>query len=79
MNTKSISEQHKKQLEEIGHYLKNLRLDESLSQLELSEHLSLHQNTIQRIEVGSNATLLTIFELADFYGLQPSELMSILD
>ena len=79
MNPTPISKQHKKQLEIIGLYLKNLRLGENLSQLELSEQVNLHYNTIQRIEKGANSTLVTIFELADFFNVMPSQLMDILD
>ena len=79
MKSKPISKQHKKQLEIIGLYFKNLRIEENLSQLELSEQLNLHQNTIQRIEKGANATLLTIFELTGFFGIKPSELLLIID
>jgi transcriptional regulator with XRE-family HTH domain len=79
MNTKPISLQHQKQLNAIGLYLKNIRLDERMTQLEVGEQINLHYNTIQRTESGANTTLITIFELADFYGIKPSELLSIID
>ena len=79
MNPKPNSKQHKKQLEIIGLYLKNLRLGENLSQLELSEQVNLHYNTIQRIESGKNSSLLSIMELADFFQISLSDLMSIMD
>ena len=80
MKSKPISNKHKIRLETLGLFIKNIRLlEENLSQLELSENLNLHNNTIQRIEKGANTTLITIFELADFMGVKPSELLSILD
>jgi len=80
MKSKPISTKHKIQLENLGLFIKNIRLlEENLSQLGLSENLNLHQNTIQRIEKGANTTLITIFEMSDFLGVKPSELLSILD
>ena len=80
MKTKPISPKHKIQLESLGLFIKNIRLlEENLSQLELSQELNLHHNTIQRIEKGTNTTLITIFEISDFLGVKPSELLSILD
>jgi transcriptional regulator with XRE-family HTH domain len=79
MKTRPVSTQHQKQLEIIGLYIKNLRLEENLTQLELSEQLNLHYNTIQRIEKGANTTLITIFELAEFFGLTSAEILSIIE
>lgn len=80
MKIKPISPKHKIQLETLGLFIKNLRLlEENLSQLELSLQLNLHHNTIQRIEKGANTTLITIFEISDFLGVKPSELMSIFE
>lgn len=79
MKSKPISIEHKKHLEIIGLYLKNLRLGENLSQLELSEQLNLHHNTIQRVEKGANTTLVTIFLLAEFFGLTSAEILSIIE
>ena len=79
MKKKRIPEHHQKQLDTIGIFIKNIRLGENLSQLELSEQLNLHHNTIQRIEKGANSTLLTLFELADYMGYKPYEILEILD
>ena len=80
MKTKPISPKHKIQLETLGLFIKNIRLlEENLSQLELSQHLNVHHNTIQRIEKGKNANLLSIIEIADKLEVSLSELFSILD
>jgi transcriptional regulator with XRE-family HTH domain len=79
MNTKPIPDRHKKQLELIGLYLKNLRINENLTQEEVSVQVNLHQNTIQRVERGMNTNVTTILILALFYDHQPSILFSILD
>lgn len=80
MKSKPISQKHKIQLESLGLFIKNIRLlEENLSQLELSQEMNLHQNTIQRIEKGANTTLITIFEISDFLGVKPSELMAIFE
>jgi transcriptional regulator with XRE-family HTH domain len=79
MNTKPIPDRHKKQLELIGLYLKNLRINENLTQAEVSVQVNLNQNTIQRVERGMNTNVTTILTLALFYDHQPSILFSILD
>jgi transcriptional regulator with XRE-family HTH domain len=80
MKSKPISPKHKIKLETLGLFIKNIRLlEENLSQLELSQQLNLHHNTIQRIEKGANTTLITIFEIAEFFNTTPAELMSIIE
>ena len=78
MIRKPIPDLHKKQLEAISNYLRELRFREGLTQTELSEQVNLHRNTIQRAENGGNTTLLTIFELADALDISPTELFSII-
>lgn len=78
MSSKPIPDLHKKQLETISTYLRELRFSEGLTQTELSEKVSLHRNTIHRAENGGNTTLLTIFELADALDISASELFSII-
>ena len=79
MKSKPIPEPHQKKLELLGLYLKNLRINENLTLVEVGEQTNLHHNTIQRAESGANSTLLTYLELSDFYCVQLSELVSILD
>jgi len=70
---------HQKKLNILSQYLREIRFNENLSQIEVSNELDLHYNTILRAENGKNMTILTLFELADFYEIQVSELFSILD
>jgi transcriptional regulator with XRE-family HTH domain len=39
----------------------------------------LHRNTLLRVENSQNYTIKTLLKLADYYGIQPSEIMSIID
>lgn len=79
MNTKPIPDHHQKNLQALSHYLRELRFNENLSQLELSYEINLHQNTIQRMESNKNYSMLSFFEICHFYDYKPSEILSILD
>jgi transcriptional regulator with XRE-family HTH domain len=79
MNTKSVPEEQLKQLYGISNYLKELRINENMTQLEVSHETGLHRNTMLRVESSKNFTLLTFLLLADFYNISPSQLFSILD
>jgi transcriptional regulator with XRE-family HTH domain len=79
MKTQQIPEHHHKRLDTLGIYLRELRYSEGKTLMELSEHLDIHRNTIQRAETSKNMTLQTLFELADFYDIKVSELLSVLD
>jgi len=72
---KQISPDHQKKLETIACYLRELRLNEGMTQNEVE---SIHRNTISRIEHAKNFNLVSLFEICDFYGIQPSELLSII-
>lgn len=72
---KAISEEHQKRLDLIASYLRELRFSETLTQKEISSELNLHLNTIIRLENGHNMTLLSLFELCDFYGVTLSEIL----
>lgn len=73
---KIITDQHQKRLSELGCYFRELRFNENMSQKEVCQGVNLHQNTLQRIENGSNYTLLALFEIADFYSVPISEILS---
>ena len=79
MKPEQIPEHHQKRLDRLSLYLRELRYSEGKTLMELSEHLDIHRNTIQRVETSKNTTLQTLFELVDFYGIQVSELLSVLD
>jgi len=53
----------------VSNLLRNYRINEGISQQELSEHTNLHYNTIYRLEQGlpvSFLTLLRVTEALDF-------------
>ena len=79
MKTQQVPEHHHKRLDTLGIYLRELRYSEGKTILQLSEHLDIHRNTIQRAETSKNMTLQTLFVLADFYSIRVSELLSIID
>jgi transcriptional regulator with XRE-family HTH domain len=71
---KTIPNQNRKRLEYLSTFLRELRLNEGMTQKELSQHMKLHRNTIIRAENAKNLTLLSLFELADALDLSPKEL-----
>ncbi len=73
---KTISEHNKKRLEEIGLLLHELRLNECMTQKELSDNIDLHRNTIIRIENSKNVTLISLFEIIDYYNINLCELFA---
>jgi transcriptional regulator with XRE-family HTH domain len=79
MSSKPIPEQHQKRLEYLSNFLHELRLNENLTQKELSEKLNLHRNTIIRAEAAKNMTLVSLFELADALDFNISDLFSDID
>jgi hypothetical protein len=71
MSSKPISKKHQKRLDLIATYLRELRLNEGLTQNELTHNL--HRNTIIRAENSKNLTLLSVFELVDAMGISLQE------
>ena len=65
MQKKQVPDLHRKRLEYLSTYFKELRYSENMTQKELSENMNLHRNTIVRAENAKNLTLLSVFELAD--------------
>jgi len=74
---KQISPENQKRLDTIACYLRELRLNENLSQKEVES--GLHRNTISRVENARNFNILSLFEIADFFSLSPAEILSILN
>lgn len=65
----------KKDLQKFGKRLKALRLDHSLTQLELAEILDMSPNFIGMIERGErNTTVETVFRIARALNVKPSNL-----
>jgi transcriptional regulator with XRE-family HTH domain len=74
MPNKPIPEQHLKRLESLSIFLRELRINDGLTQNELSQQIQLHRNSIIRAENARNITLLSLFELADALDISPNEL-----
>jgi len=74
VSRKQIPDQHRKRLETLSTFLRELRFNEGLTQHELSKNLNLHRNTIIRAENAQNLTLISLFELADALNINPKEL-----
>jgi len=64
---------HHKRLAYFGEYLKQLRLNEGLTQYNVASFINVSRNSLQNAESGRNVTFLTISKLADFYELSLSE------
>ena len=65
----------KKDLQKFGKRLKTLRLNHSLTQLELAEILDMSPNFIGMIERGErNTTVANIFKIARALNVKPSSL-----
>ena len=77
MASKPIPEHHLKKLEHLSSYLRELRFTEGLTQKEVSEDLAVHLNTLIRAETSKNVTLLSLFELAEYYQIDVHELFLI--
>ncbi len=79
MKTKPAIKNQQKKFEAIGTYLREIRLNENMSQGEVAIETGLSRNTISRIETSKNFSLITFLILSDLYQLTPSEILSILD
>jgi transcriptional regulator with XRE-family HTH domain len=73
MSRKPVSNINRKRLLELSTFLRELRLNNNLTQQELSNYI-LHRNTIIRAENNHNITLITLFELADALDISLGEL-----
>jgi transcriptional regulator with XRE-family HTH domain len=63
---KEIQEHQRKRLEEISLFIKNWRINEGLTQLELSKLTDTHVNTIQKFEKhNNNISVITLFACID--------------
>ncbi len=79
MPTKSVNNRYQKHFDLISAYLRELRSSENKTQVEVGDESGLHRNTLLRVENSKNFTIVTLFQLADYYGMQPSEIISIID
>ena len=60
---------HQKRLYYIGHYLKELRIDQGMTQYEAAILIGISRNCLQLAESGHNMTFLTLSKLTDFFEL----------
>ncbi len=76
MKTKDIPEHNKERLKAISAFLKEYRISNGYSQLDLSTTANLSRNTIVRMESScpENLTLLTVFETADALELDVNQI-----
>lgn len=64
---------HHKRLAYFGEYLKQLRLNEGLTQYNVASFINVSRNSLQNAESGRNVTFLTLSKITDFYGLSLAE------
>ena len=64
---------HHNRLAYLGEYLRQLRINEGLTQIEVVSAIGISRNTLQNAEHGLNFTFLTISKLTEFYDLSLSE------
>ncbi len=76
MKTKDIPEHNKERLQAISAFLKEYRISNGYSQLDLSTTANLSRNTIVRMESScpENLTLMTVFETADALELDVNQI-----
>ncbi|MGI6322615.1 MAG: helix-turn-helix domain-containing protein [Bacteroidales bacterium] len=74
MIKKTYPHEYYEKLKNIASLIREYRLANGYTQIELAEHLNLHRNTLSRAERGENLTLLTLIELCETLELDMSEL-----
>jgi len=81
MKAKTITSENQKRLEIFGMYIRELRRNQGLTQIGLSNNPNPtpHRNTIVRAEAGKNISILTAFELADALDVEIRELFEMVE
>jgi len=74
MIKKTYPEEYHKKLGSIAGLIREYRINNGYTQMELAESLNLHRNTLSRVERGANLNLLTLIELCETLELDMSEL-----
>lgn len=77
--TKNIPEHFQQKLNSLSQVLVECRFNENQSQMDVSDDIDIHRNTIVRAENGKNITLVSLFMLADYYEMSISDLFSIIE
>lgn len=76
VKTKEIPEHNKERLQAITAFMKEYRIGNGYSQLEVSDSANISRNTIVRMESScpENLTLLTVFEICDALELDVNQI-----
>lgn len=74
MHRKEPSPEIIRRLNYISLFLKNIRINDGLSQQDVSDQCNLHRNSIHRVENAQNITVLTLLELCEAYNLPLAEM-----
>ena len=74
MIKKTYPQEYHEKLKNIASLIREYRLVNGYTQVEMAEYLNLHRNTLSRAERGENLTLLTLIELCETLELDMSEL-----
>ena len=79
MKARTITPENQKRLEILGMYIRELRINQGMTQIGLRDNLNSppHRNTIIRAEAGKNISILTVFELADALDVEIKELFEM--
>jgi transcriptional regulator with XRE-family HTH domain len=77
MKTKSIPLEHQKRLDSLSNFIRELRIQNNLTQEEVSPNI--HRNSISRMESGHNFGILQLFELCDSLDIGIGELFEMLE
>ncbi len=80
MPRKEISKKHTKNLEAVGLYLRELRLNENMTRDDVCRYTKIGKQTLLRIENKChNYGIKQLLLLSDFYNVPASEILSITD
>lgn len=74
MIKKTYPQEYYKKLDNIAALIKEYRLANGYSQMELAEYLNLHRNTLSRVERGYDCHILNLIDIARTLEIDLSEL-----
>ncbi len=77
MNKKTYPQEYYKKLETIAGLIREYRINNGYSQMELAESLNMHRNTLSRVERGFDYHLLNLIEIAETLEIDLSELFYV--
>ena len=77
MNRKTYPQEYCKKLEAIAGLMREYRINNGYSQMELAESLNMHRNTLSRVERGFDYHLLNLIEIAETLEIDLSELFYV--